>query len=149
MKDIKVSIRKKISAAEFKKIKWEEAKYPLFEIENAYIRSQVAVCIGCDVLVGGIKGCRWIIFVIKMEIVREKLQKEMTLWMQSQLNLPEQAVDTFCKAFICEPCNESSDCCEVFCYIWKLKSLPTYLKEFLNVKKTKCNKERRAKKKFN
>ena len=67
----------------------------------------------------------------------KKLQKEMTLWMQSQLNLPEQAIDTFCKAFICEPCNESSDCCEKFCYIWKPKSLPTYLNEFLNAKKNK------------
>ena len=50
MKVIKLTIQKNISAAEFKKIKWEEAKYPLFEIENAYIRSQVAVCIGCHVL---------------------------------------------------------------------------------------------------
>ena len=57
MNVMKLTIQKNMSAAECKNIKWEHAKYPLFEIENVYIRSQVAVCIGCDVLVRGIKGC--------------------------------------------------------------------------------------------
>ena len=42
---------------EFKKIIWKEAEYPLLNYSDAYLRSQIAVSLGCDVLVNGIKGC--------------------------------------------------------------------------------------------
>ena len=52
--------------------------------------------------------------------------------MAKQLHIPEAAVDCFCKAFICEPCNERGSLRNEFKYIWKPDSLPLYLKDFRN-----------------
>ena len=60
------------------------------------------------------------------------MQNELEQWMASQLNIPKKAVDTFCKAFICEPCNEDNDNPESYRYLWKPMSLPNYLAAFRN-----------------
>ena len=105
--------------------------------EEAYIRAQIAVSIGCDVLVNGIKGCGPDKVMKKIsEIKRKKkakmIRNELEQWMASELNIPKKAVDTFCKAFVCEPCNEDNDNPESYNYLWKPTSLPNYLAAFRN-----------------
>ena len=57
MKKTQQKLKKQLVPGELKGIQWTEAKYPLIACKEAYICAQIAVSIGCDVLVNGIKEC--------------------------------------------------------------------------------------------
>ena len=69
---------------------------------------------------------------IKKKKKAKMIRNELEQWMASELNIPKKAVDTFCKAFVCEPCNEDNDNPESYNYLWKPTSLPNYLAAFMN-----------------
>lgn len=62
------------------------------------------------------------------------LKKELSTWMVKELSMTKKAVDVFCKAFICEPCNEVTDASQSYKYIVKPRTMPIYLEAFLHPK---------------
>ena len=98
----KTKLQKTCTDKEFKGIKWKEAEYPLFNYSDPYLRSQVAVCLGCDVRVKGIKGCgpSTLSKVIKEMIEKvgkkeKKLKRNLSTWMVKELSMTKRAIDVF------------------------------------------------------
>ena len=77
MKKTQQKLKKQLVPSELKGIQWTEAKYPLFACKEAYIRAQIAVSIGCDVLVNGIKGCGPDKVMKKISEIKRKKQAKM------------------------------------------------------------------------
>ena len=54
--------------------------------------------------------------------------------MVKELSMTKKAIDVFCKAFICEPCNDISDMSRSYKYISRPTTMPLYLEAFLHPK---------------
>ena len=142
---------KRVTLLSSKTKTYKKADYPLFDCNNSFMRSIIAVAIGCDVFLPGCKGIgpkkindsiqqtmekmNWTPGVKNQDLLNKMLIDHFA----SKMNMKDFEFATFCIAFLFEPGvkdGESNKKYEACHYIPKSipkcipKSLPRYLEAF-------------------
>ena len=137
-----------LSLSEEQKIKKKNLpKFPLFDGYGHRFRATVAVIMGSDVLVGGVKDIGAAKIALKIEnykkdhigrsiedVDEELLRKHIVSWVCQTKKIKEEIFEAFVDAFLYEPANttESVEAGKALVYVHEvpLASLPKYLEGF-------------------
>ena len=144
--EIFTKIQAEISKETKSKVTFAPAQYPLFDRDNIFTRSIIAVALGCDVLVGGCKGKGPAGIAKDVKRIENKYESKPDLVNESlvdffskKMKLNKTEFEVFCHAFISEPGVEAgtnADERNASHYMSHSvpQTLPKYLKEFKSEK---------------